>query len=262
MTQVTLNSDLGESFGLHSFGNDEPLMQVIDAANIACGFHSGDPETLRITTESATSAGVATGAHPGLPDPVGFGRREMKVDPVELESIVLYQVGALAAFLKRSGGALSHIKPHGAMYGMVGRDAELMEAIARVAMLYEVPIFGLAGTQHQFVAEKHGIPFVSELYVDLDYKPDGSLNIVRKPHTTDPDAAAARVRRALRDGVVTAIDGTDIPVSFGSVCVHSDTSNSVAVATAVAAALAEGTSAPNTDNTTDNENTTQNGIES
>ena len=234
---TSLNSDLGESLGLHSFGNDERLLRIIDVANVACGFHAGDPETLRTTVEAAVQAGVAVGAHPGLPDLVGFGRRAMQLSAAEVGSLVLYQVGALVAFLARSGGRLSHIKPHGALYDMVGRDPELMHAVADVAELYEVPLYGLAGTAHEAVAAERGIPFVAELYVDLDYNADGTLRIERKPRLTDPAAAAERVREALAGGSIAAWDGTRIAVSFDSVCVHSDTANSVDVAAAVAAVI-------------------------
>lgn len=233
-----LNSDLGESVGLHSFGNDARLMGIIDAANVACGFHAGDPDTLAATVTSAVEAGVAIGAHPGLPDIVGFGRRAMQLSADEVRNLVTYQVGALSGFLRRAGGTLSHIKPHGALYGMVGRDAELMGAVADVAELYGVAVYGLAGTAHQTVAAERGIPFVAELYVDLGYHADGTLRIERKPHATVPADAAARVSQAIQTGTIQAIDGTTIAVEFDSVCVHSDTANAVEVASAVSVALA------------------------
>ncbi|MFD1213438.1 5-oxoprolinase subunit PxpA [Arthrobacter sp. GCM10027362] len=243
--QLTLNSDLGESLGLHSFGNDLRLMEIIDVANVACGFHSGDPDTMAATVESAAGKGVKIGAHPGLPDLVGFGRREMKLTAAEVENLLLYQVGALAAFLRKSGLELNHLKPHGSLYGMLARDAELMEAAARVASLYGVPFFGLAGTEHQKVCEQLGVPFVGELYVDLNYGSRGELLIKRRPEAADPVAAGNRVRRVLSDGVVEAVDGTLLNISFESVCVHSDAPNAVAVAAAVREALNDSTLAPN-----------------
>lgn len=233
----TLNSDLGESFGLHSFGNDLELMAIIDIANVACGFHSGDPDTMAATVEAAAEHGVRVGAHPGLPDLVGFGRREMKLTASEVENLIMYQVGALTASLQKYGMELNHIKPHGSLYGMLARDAELMTAAGKVAAMYGVPFYGLAGTEHQKVCESLGIPFVSELYVDLNYGPDGQLLIQRRPEPTDPQAAADRVRRVLREGVVEAVDGTLLSIDFHSICVHSDSPNSVEVATAVRAAL-------------------------
>jgi UPF0271 protein len=234
---ITLNADLGESFGLHSFGNDLELMEYIDVANVACGFHSGDPDTMAATVEAAAERGLKVGAHPGLPDLIGFGRREMKLTPTEIENLILYQVGALTASLRRFGLELNHLKPHGSLYGMLSRDAALMDAAANVALLYGVPFYGLAGTQHEIVCRERGVPFVSELYVDLNYGPAGELLIQRRPERTDPAAAAARVRLVLSDGVVEAVDGTLLNVECDSICVHSDAPNSVDVAAAVRGAL-------------------------
>ncbi|WDF33977.1 5-oxoprolinase subunit PxpA [Arthrobacter agilis] len=234
----TINSDMGESLGLHSFGNDPALLDIVDTINVACGFHAGDPDTMSATVEAATQKGVLIGAHPGLPDLVGFGRREMRLSPQEVEHIILYQVGSLAAFLKRAGTELSHIKPHGSLYGMLAREPDLMRGAARVARLYGVPIYGIAGTAHQSVCDELGVPFVAELYVDLNYGPAGELLIQRRPEPTDPAAAARRVTRALGDGRVEASDGTLLTIPFDSICVHSDASNSPEVAAAVRAALA------------------------
>ncbi|WP_258069991.1 5-oxoprolinase subunit PxpA [Arthrobacter sp. SX1312] len=232
-----INSDMGESLGLHSFGNDPALLETVDAINVACGFHAGDPDTMAETVAAALEKGVLIGAHPGLPDLVGFGRREMKLSPQEVEHMMLYQVGALSAFLRREGASLNHIKPHGSLYGMLARDADLMRGAARVARLFDVPVYGIAGTAHQAVCEELGVPFVAELYVDLNYGPAGELLIQRRPEPTDPDAAARRVTRALTDGVVEASDGTLLTIPFDSICVHSDAPNSPAVATAVRTAL-------------------------
>jgi UPF0271 protein len=235
---IEINSDMGEALGLHSFGNDLELMHVIDVANVACGFHSGDPDTMAATVRAAQANGVRVGAHPGLPDIVGFGRREMKLTPAEVESLILYQVGALSGFLKMAGMELNHIKAHGSLYGMLARDPELMRAAARVAALYQVPIYGLAGTAHQSVCEEMGVPFVGELYVDLNYGPAGELLIQRRPEPTDPAAAAKRVSRVLSEGVVEASDGSLATIKFDSICVHSDAPNSPAVARAVRQAVA------------------------
>jgi UPF0271 protein len=237
----TINSDMGESLGLHTFGNDVELMGTVDIANVACGFHSGDPDAMAATVSAARDHGVRVGAHPGLPDIVGFGRREMKLTPAEVENLLLYQVGALSAFLRGAGLELNHIKPHGSLYGMLSRDAALMEAAARVTALYDVPFFGLAGTQHQKVCEQAGVPFIGELYVDLNYGPAGELLIQRRPEPTDPAAAAERVRRVLADGKVEASDGTLLEIEFQSICVHSDAPNAVSVARAVREALSANT---------------------
>ncbi|KQU01931.1 lactam utilization protein LamB [Rhodococcus sp. Leaf7] len=230
---VDLNSDMGESFGIHSFGNDNELIPIIDTANVACGFHAGDPSTMRETVRLALAGGVTVGAHPGLPDLVGFGRREMKLDPSEAADIVRYQVGALVAFLRSEGAPLHHIKPHGSLYGLAARDADIAAAIASVAADYEVPLFGMAGTEHERAAAKYDVPFVAEFYVDLNYRADGSLVITRRPHATPIDEARERARRALEDGVATAITGEDFPMRVDSICVHSDTPNAVQIAEAV-----------------------------
>lgn len=234
---ISVNSDMGEALGLHTFGNDPALMPVINVANVACGFHAGDPEVMAATVALARDHGVSVGAHPGLPDLVGFGRREMKLTPSEVENLIRYQVGALSGFLRKEGQPLSHIKPHGSLYGMLARDEALMLGAVRVARDYNVPIFGLAGTAHQRVAEREGVEFIGELYVDLDYNSEGGLIILRQPHVTDPAAAAERTRRALETGTILSVDGTELAVDFGSICVHSDTANAVEVATAVRAVL-------------------------
>lgn len=233
----TLNSDMGESLGIHSFGNDDALLPLIDIANVACGFHAGDPVTIRETVARAAEASVALGAHPGLPDIVGFGRREMKLFPEEARDIVRYQVGALKGFLDAEGVALHHIKPHGSLYGMAARDEQLMEAICDVALHYGVAVFGMAGTAHEEVAVRRGVRFVAEFYVDLRYRADGSLIIARRPYATPPRTAAERARLAIATGITVADSGERVPVRFDSICVHSDTPNAVDVADAVRAVI-------------------------
>ena len=235
--KVTINSDMGESLGIHSFGNDEGLLAYIDSANVACGFHSGDPTNIRITVQAAAAAGISIGAHPGLPDIWGFGRREMKLDADEVRDIVAYQVGALSGFLKAEGVPLHHIKPHGSLYGMVARDAALMEAVCDVAEVYGVGVYGMANTCHSEVALARGVPFTAELYVDLAYRSNGSLIIVRRPKATPPDVAAERARRALEEGLIISDEGDPLPITFESICVHSDTPNAVDVARAVRAVV-------------------------
>ena len=234
---VTVNSDMGESLGLHSFGNDEALLALIDTANVACGFHSGDPSGIRATVEAAAAAGVTVGAHPGLPDLVGFGRRAMQLFPEEVRDLVQYQVGALDGFLRAAGQSLSHIKPHGALYGMVARDETLMEAVCDVALTYGVPVFGMSGTAHERVAERRGVGFVPEFYVDLEYAADGSLIIDRRPHATPVERAAERTRLAIGEGIAIAATGERIAMRVDTVCVHSDTPNAVEVARAVRSVL-------------------------
>lgn len=230
---VSINSDMGEGIGLHSFGNDEDLMSIIDVANVACGGHASDPQIMGYTVELAAKNGVAVGAHPGYPDVEGFGRRAIAMSADEVENMVRYQVGALSGFLLKHGVELNHIKPHGALYGVASREEDVMAAIARVAKDFGVPVFGRAGTVHQEVAEAAGVGFVGELYVDLDYSAQGDLLIKRKPEPADPERAAARVKRALETGYVESVDGTDIKIDFDSVCVHSDPGNAVEVANAI-----------------------------
>lgn len=236
---VTVNSDMGESFGLHSFGNDPELVTLIDTANVACGFHAGDPTVLRETVELALGAGVTVGAHPGLPDLVGFGRREMKLDRGETADLVRYQVGALVAFLRAHGAPLDHLKPHGSLYGMAARQEDIADAICDVAHDYEVSIYGMAGTLHESVAARRGVPFVSEVYVDLTYRADGSLIIARRPSATPPELATARARLAITEGVVESDTGERVSVRPDSICVHSDTPNAPEVARAVRAVVDE-----------------------
>ncbi|GAB3854400.1 LamB/YcsF family protein [Nocardioides maradonensis] len=230
---VSLNSDMGEAFGIHSFGNDDELVKLIDTANIACGFHAGDPSGIRETVEKAVAGGVTVGAHPGLPDLVGFGRREMKLERDETADLVRYQVASLVGFLDAAGAPLDHIKPHGALYGMAARQPDIMDAICDVAVQYQVPIFGMAGTEHERVASKRGVPFVAEFYVDLGYRVDGSLIIARRPRATPVEEAKQRAHKALTEGLATADTGEDFPMRVDSICVHSDTPNAVEVAHAV-----------------------------
>ncbi len=239
---ISVNSDMGESLGIHSFGNDDGLLEFIDTANVACGFHSGDPTSMYDTALKAAAAGVSIGAHPGLPDIWGFGRREMKMEPDEVRDIVLYQVGALSAFLKAVGVPLDHIKPHGSLYGMVARDERLMDAVCDVAAIFEVPVYGMAGTAHENVAKRRDVPFVAELYVDLGYRADGSLIIVRRPSATPPEVAAERARRGIVEGVVLSDTGEKVPIRVDSVCVHSDTPNAIDVARAVRAVVSSSSS--------------------
>lgn len=236
-TRVFINSDLGEGLGLHSFRNDEDLMPLIDVANVACGFHAGDPGIMRRTVELAKEHGVAVGSHPGLPDLAGFGRRRMALTPDEVEDLITYQTGALVGFLDRAGSELNHIKPHGALWGMLAGDEELMTAAARAVKAFDVPFLGLAGTAHERVCEREGITFHPELYVDMDYDDDAMLVLVRSAHATDPAKASARVRTALAGDRVESVNGTPLDLTFTTVCVHSDSPTSVDVARAVRQAI-------------------------
>jgi len=236
---ISINCDMGESFGLYKMGDDVGIMPYITLANVACGFHASDPAVMRQTVRLARERGVAVGAHPSLPDLQGFGRREMKVEPDELTAAIIYQVGALKGFLDEARIPLSHIKPHGALYGMASRNEDVAHAICDAAEVFSVPLLGMAGTAQEKVYESRGIPFVREFYADLDYDDGGNLIITREHAAVDAEEAAARTLRAIQEGKVRSNTGKDVPVVVESVCVHSDTPGAVAVARAVRSALAE-----------------------
>jgi UPF0271 protein len=236
---LAINCDMGEGFGLYRMGDDEGMMPHITVANVACGFHASDPAVMHKTVRLAKRFGVRVGAHPSLPDLQGFGRREMKVDREELRDILLYQIGALTAFLRAEGMTLNHVKPHGSLYGMAARQDETAHAIADAAEVFGVPVYGMAGTLHETVYPARGIGFVPEFYADLDYAGNGSLIITREHVAVEPAAAAARCLRAIREGKVESVDGNDIPVRAESICVHSDTPGAISVAKAVRSALAD-----------------------
>lgn len=236
---IGVNCDMGESFGIYTLGCDEELMAHITAANVACGFHAGDPSVMAETIAAAQRHGVAVGAHPSLPDRQGFGRREMKLRPDELESLLTYQVGALTGFLDAADMELHHVKVHGALYGMTARQPDLALTVCTVAAAYEVPVYGMAGTMHEECARRAGVEFVSEYYSDLDYADDGTLIISRTHGAVEPEWAAERARRAIREGLVESVGGVDVAVRADTVCLHSDTPNAVELAAAVSTVVAE-----------------------
>jgi UPF0271 protein len=212
-------------------------MPFITLANVACGFHASDPTVMHKTVRLAKQHGVRVGAHPSLPDLQGFGRREMRMDPKELTDCLIYQVGALKAFLDAEGMALNHIKPHGALYGMAARSEEIANAICDAADVFKVPLLGMARTKHEEVYTKRGFKFIPEFYVDLDYDKDGKLIITREHVAWDPEVAAKRTVRAITEKKVKTVDGNDIPMTADCICVHSDTPGAVAVAKAVKEAI-------------------------
>ncbi|MCB1416403.1 MAG: 5-oxoprolinase subunit PxpA [Nitratireductor sp.] len=228
-----INCDMGESFGLYKMGDDEGIMPFISQANVACGFHGSDPNHMHTTVALAKEHGVGVGAHFSLPDLPGFGRREMKIDRFEMANIILYQIGALTAFLKRIGLALNHLKPHGSLYGMAAKDEAIAHAVADAAEVYEVPVLGLAGTLHEEIYVERGIPFQAEFFADLEYDDDGRLIITRKHDAYDPERAASRALDAVCNGTFLSINGKPLKTRAQTVCVHSDTPNAVDVARAV-----------------------------
>jgi 5-oxoprolinase (ATP-hydrolysing) subunit A len=234
---ATINCDMGEAFGLYRIGDDEGLMPLICLANVACGFHASDFNHMRKTVRLARQHQVKVGAHPSLPDLQGFGRREMKMRREELANCIIYQVGALKAFLDAEGMALNHIKPHGSLYGMAARDETVAHAVCDAADVFKTPIMGMIGTQHEIVYDARGHTLIAEFYADLEYNDDGSLIITSEHEAVDPADAASRCLRAIAEGKSKSITGRDVTVRADSICVHSDTPNAVAVARAVRDAL-------------------------
>ncbi len=240
---VDINCDMGESFALYKLGDDEALMPLITEANIACGFHGSDPNHMRKTVASAKRNGVRIGAHVSLPDLAGFGRREMVIDREEMANIILYQIGALNEFLKVAGVALSHVKPHGALYGMAARQEHIAHAVCDASEHLGIPIFGLAGTLHEEIYTARGLEFRAEFFADLDYDDDGKLLITREHGAKDPEAVAAKVVMAVDHGIVVSASGKQNNVRADTICVHSDTPGVVEITMAMRAALGDRLSA-------------------
>jgi UPF0271 protein len=230
MQSIDLNCDLGESFGRWTLGQDAALMESVSSCNIACGYHAGDPEVMRRTVRLARENGVAIGAHPGLPDLAGFGRRTMSVTPAEVEGLVLYQIGALAAIARAEGARLQHVKAHGALYNMAIRDRALADAIARAVAVFDrsLLLFGLPGTELLRAGEAAGLPIAAEGFADRSYEPDGSLTPRREPGAVihDPAEVVSRAVLMAREGVVIARDGEEIPMRVSTICTHGDTPGS------------------------------------
>ena len=241
MYKVDLNSDLGESFGAYTIGMDAEVLQYTTSANVACGFHAGDPQVMEKTVRLAAEHGVGIGAHPGYPDLQGFGRRAMALSPDEARACVMYQVGALQAFLRSEGVSLQHVKLHGALYNSAAVDAKLAhavcEGIARVAP--EAVLLGLSGSCMLTEAEKLGLRTCAEVFADRAYNDDGTLVSRRLPGAVlhDPELAIARTVRMVREGVVESIQGHLVPIRAESVCVHGDNSSAVAFVRQIHAAL-------------------------
>ncbi|VBB09803.1 glycoside hydrolase/deacetylase beta/alpha-barrel [Lucifera butyrica] len=226
MNWVDLNCDLGESFGAYKIGLDEEILRFVTSANIACGFHGGDPSVMRRTVALALANNVAIGAHPGLPDLIGFGRRTMEISPQEAYDMVVYQVGALAGFVKAAGGTMQHVKPHGALYNMAARRRELAAAIARA--VYEVDpqliLYGLSGSELVREGERLGLRTAHEVFADRTYQQDGSLTPRSQPDSmiTVQEQAVSQVVRMIKEGVVLSRQGVDIRIQADTVCIHGD----------------------------------------
>lgn len=226
MNYVDLNSDLGESFGAYTLGMDEEILKYVSSANVACGWHAGDAVVMEATVALAKQYGTAVGAHPGFPDLMGFGRRNMVVTPEEAKAYVKYQLGALLAFTKAQGMKLQHVKPHGALYNMAAVDEKLSKAMCEA--VYEVDrdiiFMGLAGSKMISAAEEIGLKTASEVFADRAYNEDGTLVSRKLPGSMikDKDLAIKRVVRMVKEGKVETINGTDITIKADSICVHGD----------------------------------------
>ena len=234
---LTINCDMGESFGLYSFGDDSACMPFVTHANIACGFHASDPKTMWQTVKQAAEAGIGIGAHPGLPDREGFGRRVMKMSREDVAAMVHYQCGALNAFLMAEGVKMSHIKPHGALFGMAQNETHVAEAIADVAVSMELPVIGYSNCEMSRVFTDRGVPFACEFYADLDYDDEGRQIISMAHEAVDKTLVADKVEKALKRGKATSVNGVEVDVVADTICVHSDTPGALDVAKAVHAAL-------------------------
>jgi UPF0271 protein len=228
--RVDINSDMGESFGAYTIGHDDGLMNAITSANVAAGFHAGDPSVLRATVRLAKARGVAVGAHPGFPDLVGFGRRELNVTPAEAEDMVLYQVAAVAGVAAAEGVKLQHVKPHGALFNMAVKNVELADAIARGVAAFDrgLILFGLPGSEILNAGRRAGLRVAAEVFADRAYEPDGTLASRRKPGSVihDPAAVVARAVKMVKEKQVVAIDGSVVPLQADTICVHGDTRGS------------------------------------
>lgn len=227
--RVDLNADLGEGAG-----HDDELFELITSANIACGFHAGDAESMRQAIERAQEHGVAVGAHPSLFDRENFGRKELPIGATDVYEGVKYQLGVFAAIAERLGAKANHVKPHGALYNMAARNREVADAIARAVADFDpaLLVFALPNSELAAAAEANELRVAREVFADRNYMPDGSLVSRARPDALlhDPTEAAARVLRMLHERVVRSVDGTDVPLDVDTVCVHGDSPGAVAFA--------------------------------
>ncbi len=241
MRRIDLNADLGESFGVSMLGDDAALLRFVSSANIACGFHAGDPGTMARTVAAAATRGVAMGAHPGLPDLTGFGRRRMELTPAEVRDLMTYQIGALAGFAARHGQALQHVKPHGALYWMAEEDPAIAAAIAAAARDWDaaVVLVGQAGGGLVRAGQAGGLKTAAEIFADRAYLPNGTLAPRSMPNAVlhDLDGVAARITHWAQAGTLTATDGSPLRLEADTICIHSDSPSAPALAARVRQAL-------------------------
>lgn len=241
--RIDLNCDLGESFGAYTLGNDAAVMSLITSANIACGFHAGDPQVMARTVRLALEHKVALGAHPGFADRVGFGRRALAATPDEIENDVLYQIGALAAFARAEGASLAHVKPHGALYHLAAARAPLAHAIARALARFDTRLIlvGPPDSMLEHAARECHLRFAREGFADRAYNRDGTLRSRREPAAliSEPARAAAQALQMARTQTVTTPDGETIAMPIDTLCVHGDSPHAADILRAVRDALQE-----------------------
>ena len=241
MSVIDLNSDLGESLGAWSMGDDAAMLDIVSSANVACGFHAGDPAGILATLKAAQARGVAVGAHVAYPDLIGFGRRAMDVASSDLVADVIYQIGALQGLAQAAGTRITYVKPHGALYNTIAHDsAQALDVITAIRDVdANLALVALAGSPLVRWAQDAGLRVVAEAFADRAYTPQGTLVSRREPGAVLHDSAlvASRMLRLVRDGVVEAVDGSLASVQAQSICVHGDSPGAVAMARAVRAAL-------------------------
>ena len=237
MAFIDLNSDVGESFGNWTMGDDAAIFRSVSSANIACGFHAGDPSTIARTCRDAVAAGISIGAHVGYRDLAGFGRRFLDCSPTELADDVLYQLGALEGIARAAGGRISYVKPHGALYNTIVTHQEQAQAVVDAVKAFggDLPMLLLPGSVALAAAEAAGLRGVAEAFADRAYNPDGTLVSRREPGAVlhDEDAVAANMVRLATEGTIVARDGSTIETSAESICLHGDTAGAVSMAAAV-----------------------------
>ncbi len=241
MRSLDLNSDMGEGFGRWTLGDDEALLEHVSSTNVACGFHAGDPRTMATLVRLAKARGVSIGAHPGLPDLQGFGRREMKLSPAEAYDMTVYQIGALKGFTDAAGVRLAHVKAHGALYNMAAKDGKLAEALARAVRDVDASLvfFVLSGSVMVDCARQMGLSIACEVFGDRSYQDDGSLTPRSQPGAmiTDLQASIDQVLRMVREGKVRAQSGRDVAIEADTLCLHGDQPGAVEFAREVRRAL-------------------------
>jgi 5-oxoprolinase (ATP-hydrolysing) subunit A len=234
MNKVDLNCDLGESFGAYRMGNDQEILDYVTSVNVACGFHAGDPTVMRKTVQLALGKEVKIGAHPGLQDLIGFGRRNMNISPQEAYDIVVYQIGALNGFLQSEGGSMQHVKPHGALYNMAAKNKELSMAIAEAVYKVnpELILFGLSGSELIRAGQAIGLQTGSEVFADRTYQHDGSLTsrLEKDALIENDDVAVTQVIRMVKEGKVLSQQGSDVALKADTICIHGDGAHALSFA--------------------------------